>query len=189
MIVKNRIWEELYWAQLCSLFTMQFTARHRRYNRYYETFIAVTASLGAFGFLKFYIAPLISTILIGIISVARSMFPSLIIKDEELSTLDGISLFYLDYMNQLEQLFYKYRNHLFDDDKQLNENKAAEELFKLKEKECEKKAQLNKYLRRFSKKEHEGINLLAKEYVKRVYYNKYLHKDSDLEGNTNDVNV
>ena len=86
-------------------------------------------------------------------------------------------------------MFYKYRNHLFDDDKQLNENKAAEELFKLKEKECEKKAQLNKYLRRFSKKEHEGINLLAKEYVKRVYYNKYLHKDSDLEGNTNDVNV
>lgn len=173
MTIRNRVWEELYWSKLCILCILRYTARHRRYNRWYATFIAFTASIGAFGYLKFHIAPLISTVLIGVVSLAKAIFPSLLQKEEELSSLDVITDFYVEYMTQLEHLFYKFQNNLFDKTDELNDNIAAEEFFKLKEKECDKQSLMNKLLRKIRKKEHECLNKEATEYVNRVYFNKY----------------
>ena len=106
MTIRNRVWEELYWSKLCILCILRYTARHRRYNRWYATFIAFTASIGAFGYLKYQFAPLISSVLIGVVSLAKAIFPSLLQKEEELSSLDVITDFYVEYMTQLEHLFY-----------------------------------------------------------------------------------
>jgi len=73
----------------------------------------------------------------------------------------------------LEHLFYKYQNNLFDKDDEQNDNIAAEEFFKLKEKECDKQSLMNKLLRKIRKKEHECLNKEATEYVNRVYFDKY----------------
>lgn len=179
MIIRNRIWDELYMSKVFMLNLLTYTARHRRYNRYYEAFIAITASLGAFGFLQYNLAPLISTIIIGVVSVAKSIFPSFIQREEELSSLDSITDFYAKYMTQLEQLFYQYDRQLFDNDKQKNDDKAAEAFFKLKENECEIETRMNKHLRRMKKRETEYLNQQASDYVNRVYFNKY--KDNDNE--------
>ena len=173
MTIRNRIWEELYWSKLCILCIQRYTARHRRYNRWYETFIALTASAGAFGFIKFTVAPLISILIIGFVSVAKAIFPSLIQKEEELSSLDVIADFYVEYMMQLEHLFYQYHNNLFSEDEDINDNKAAEEFFIFKEKECDKQSQMNKLLRKIRKKEYVSLNKAATDYVNRVFFNKY----------------
>lgn len=178
MTIRNRVWEELYWAKVCILCIQRYTSRHRRYNRWYETFIALTASVGAFGFILNHLAPLVSTLVIGFVSVAKAIFPSLIQKEEELSSLDVISDFYVEYMAHLENLFYNFQNKLFDKDVETNDRLAAEHFFKLKESECEKQSRMNKLLRKISKKEHEYLNKEATDYVNRVYFNKY-----DDEGN------
>ena len=179
MIIRNRIWEELYMSKVYMLHLLTYTARHRRYNRYYEAFIAITASLGAFGFLQYKLAPLISTIIIGVISVAKSIFPSFIQREEELSSLDSITNFYAKYMTQLEQLFYQYEHHLFDKDNQKNDDKAAESFFIIKKNECEIQTRMNKYLRRTKRRENENLNQNASEYVNRVYFNKYESKENE----------
>lgn len=173
MTIRNRVWEELYWSKLCILSIMRYTARHRRYNRWYASFIALTASIGAFGYLKFQLAPFIASVLIGVVSLAKAIFPSLLQKEEELSSLDVITDFYVEYMTQLEHLFYMYQNSIFDKDEERNDNLAAEEFFKLKETECDKQSLMNKLLRKISKKEHGLLNQEATEYVNRVYFNKY----------------
>jgi len=179
MYIRNRIWEELYWAKVCILCIQRYNACHRRYNRWYETFIALTASAGAFGFILNHMAPLFSTLIIGFVSVAKAIFPSIIQKEEELSSLDVISDFYVEYMARLEHLFYRYENLLFDKDKNINDNKAAEEFFLLKESECDKQSLMNKLLRKISNKEHTYLNKSATDYVNRVYFNKYENEDNN----------
>lgn len=173
MSIKNRIWDELFWAKVCILCIQRYTSCHRRYNRWYETFIALTASGGAFGFILNQFAPLCSTLIIGFVSVAKAIYPSLIQKEEELSSLDVISDFYVVYMTHLEHLYYNYQNNLFDKDVDSNDHLAAEQFFKLKESECEKQSRMNKLLRKISDKEHAFLNKEATDYVNRVYFNKY----------------
>ena len=179
MSIKNRIWDELFWAKVCILCIQRYTSWHRRYNRWYETFIALTASFGAFGFLYDHLAPLFSTLVIGFVSVAKAIFPSLIQKEEELSSLDVISDFYVAYMMNLELLYYNYQNKLFDKDADINDHLAAEHFFMLKESECEKQSRMNKLLRKISDKNHARFNKDATDYVNRVYFNKYENESNN----------
>lgn len=179
MRIKNRIWEELYWAKVSILCIQWYTARHRRYNRWYETFIALTASAGAFGFILNHFAPFVSTLIIGFVSVAKAIFPSIIQKEEELSSLDVISDFYVDYMARLEHLYYLYENQLLDPNNNTNDNIAAEKFYNLKDTECDKQSQMNKLVRKIKTKEHDKLNKEATDYVNRVYFNKYEDENND----------
>ena len=112
--------------------------------------------------------------------MAKAIFPSLIQKEEELSSLDVISDFYVAYMMNLEHLYYNYQNKLFDKEIDINDHLAAEHFFKLKESECEKQSRMNKLLRKISTKNHARFNKDATDYVNRVYFNKY---DDDENNN------
>ena len=172
MEVRNRIWEELKQAVVNKDCILRYNSRHRRYNRLYETFIAFTASAGAFGYIINTILPLISTILIGIVSVTKAIFPSLIQKEEELSDLDKISDFYTKYLNDLEKLFYQFDNKI------INENEAADLFFKIKDKEIEQQTKMNKLIRRISSKEQSILNQMSEDYLNKVYFNNY-HKNAN----------
>lgn len=173
MTIRNRVWEELFGAKVCILCIQRYTSRHRRYNRWYETFIALTASFGAFGFIYDHLAPFISTLIIGFVSVAKAIFPSIIQKEEELSSLDVITDFYVAYMAQIEHLYYNYQNKLFDKEDETNDRLAAEQFFKLKESECEKQSRMNKLIRKIRTKDNDSLNKEATDYVNRVYFDIY----------------
>lgn len=167
MIVKNKLWEELKWANTMVIAIQHYNSKHRIWNRRYDTFIAFTASIGAFGFLLNHIFPFISSIIIGISSFAKSLFPSFIQKEEELLMLDSISDFYIKYKNKIEKIFYDLINESID------EKEAASLYFNVKDTEAEKQSIANKLIRQVSAKEQEIIDKISDDELKKVYFDIY----------------
>ena len=164
MIVYQRLWRELKWANSTVKTIQKYTSARRKWNRRYETFIALTASAGAFGFIYDHIIPFVSTLIIGLVSVAKAIFPSMLQKEEDLSTLDNISDFYLKYKNEIEKLLYNLKI------KKIDENEAAKRFFKLKETETDKQSIMNKLLRKIPNKIHKEVEEESDCELKEVYY-------------------
>lgn len=51
MVVRNKVWEEIKQAHVNILCLRWYTDRQRRHERYYQFFIAFTASAGTFGYI------------------------------------------------------------------------------------------------------------------------------------------
>ena len=164
MIVYQRLWRELKWANSTVKTIQKYTSKRRKWNRRYETFIAFTASAGAFGFIFDHLIPFISTLIIGLVSVAKAIFPSMLQKEEDLSTLDTISDFYLKYQNEIEKLLYNLKIEKID------EEEAAKRYFKLKETETDKQSIMNKHLRKISDNIHKEVQEESDCELKEVYY-------------------
>ena len=64
MIPRNRIWEELKQAKANIICLQKYTDKKRKHNRWYNTFIAITASIGTFGYIIDSIIPAITSGLI-----------------------------------------------------------------------------------------------------------------------------
>ena len=108
MVVRNKIWEELKQAHANVLCLCWYTNKQRKYERWYQAFIALVASGGTFGYLINEYAPLISSGIIAFISVAKSLFPHFLQPEKELCILDGLMDYYNKYMNEMEHLFYQF---------------------------------------------------------------------------------
>lgn len=117
MICRNRIWEELKQAKANIICIQKYTDKRRGYNRAYNGFVAITASAGALGTLLNDKVPFFTSMLIGFVSIIKSVLPNFVQGESELSSLDVLADFYNKYMNSLENIWYR-----FDHD-QRNKNK------------------------------------------------------------------
>lgn len=180
-MIRERIWEELKMSKSNVECIHKYNDIHRRWNRWYDFAIAVCAAIGAFGYLWDAIVPFISTLAIGISQLVKNLFPSVLQREEELSSLDTISDFYLTYMSRLEHLFYKLDYEIE------SEEVIANQFFALKETECEKQSKMNKLVRKISEKEHKRIDKETTDYVNRVYFNKYPNTENQTNNNENNV--
>lgn len=61
MIVRNKIWEEIKQAYANVLCLRWYTDKQRKYERWYQMFVAIVASGGTFGYLINSYFPLVST--------------------------------------------------------------------------------------------------------------------------------
>ena len=166
MICRNRIWEELKQAKANIICIQKYTDKRRGYNRAYNGFVAITASAGALGTLLNDKVPFIASMLIGFVSIIKSVLPNFVQGESELSSLDVLADFYNKYMNSLENIWYRFDHDIID------EKQAMDEFFKLKETECDKMSQMNRLIRNISTRFQRKINEEAKEYINRVYYEK-----------------
>lgn len=166
MIPRNRIWEELKQAKANIICLQKYTDKKRKHNRWYNTFIAITASIGTFGYIIDSIIPAITSGLIGLGAIAKSILPGCLQNEQELSSLDSLIDFYVRYMNSLERIWYNLEN------KKITEDEAMEMFFDLKETESDKLSQLNKGIRNISKSFQELINQEASKYINAVYFQK-----------------
>lgn len=166
MIARNRIWEELKQAKANILCLQRYTDKRRAYNRYYNGFVAIVASFGALGYAIDAYIPFITSMVVGFVSIVKSVLPNFLQTEPELCELDGLSDFYVQYMNALEKIWYDFDNGFID------EKETMERFFKLKANECDKESILNKGVRRISKKEQKKIDLKSIEYINRVYFTK-----------------
>ncbi|HJC94106.1 MAG TPA: hypothetical protein H9752_07910 [Candidatus Phocaeicola excrementigallinarum] len=166
MISRNRIWEELKQAKANIICIEKYTDRRRGYNRYYNAFIAITASAGALGSLINEYVPLASSMAIGFGSIVKSVFPNFIQGESELSSLDVLADFYNKYMNELESIWYRFDKDI------ITEKEAMEEFFQLKETECDKQSQMNRLIRNISKRFQKEIDEIAEKYINAVYFEK-----------------
>ena len=106
MIARNRIWEELKQAKINILCLQKYTDRRRAYNRYYNAFIAIVSSIGALGFPLNELIPFYASLVVGFVSIVKSILPNFLQSETELSELDNLSDFYVQYMNSLERIWY-----------------------------------------------------------------------------------
>ena len=146
MIARNRIWEELKQAKANILGLQKYTDKQRSYNRWYNGILAFTASVGALGYSINEIIPFITSIIIGITSIAKSILPNFLQSAQDLSELDVLSDFYVRYMNSLEKIWYDNENNYAD------EKETMDRFFELKETECDKESAYNRGVRNISKK-------------------------------------
>lgn len=166
MICRNRIWEELKQAKANIICIQKYTDKRRGYNRAYNGFVAITASAGALGTLLNDKVPFFASMLIGFVSIIKSVLPNFVQGESELSSLDVLADFYNKYMNSLENIWYRLDHDIID------EKQAMDEFFKLKETECDKMSQMNRLVRNISTRFQRKIDEQAKEYINRVYYEK-----------------
>jgi hypothetical protein len=166
MICRNRIWEELKQAKANIICIQKYTDKRRGYNRAYNGFVAITASAGALGTLLNDKVPLFASMLIGFVSIIKSVLPNFVQGESELSSLDVLADFYNKYMNSLENIWYRFDHDIID------EKQAMDEFFKLKETECDKMSQMNRLVRNISKRFQKKIDEEAATYINRVYYEK-----------------
>ncbi|MCU6777317.1 hypothetical protein [Phocaeicola fibrisolvens] len=166
MICRNRIWEELKQAKANIICIQKYTDKRRGYNRAYNGFVAITASAGALGTLLNDKVPFFASMLIGFVSIIKSVLPNFVQGESELSSLDVLADFYNKYMNSLENIWYRFDHDIID------EKQAMDEFFKLKETECDKMSQMNRLVRNISTRFQRKIDEQAKEYINRVYYEK-----------------
>lgn len=107
MICRNRIWEELKQAKANIICIQKYTDKRRGYNRAYNGFVAITASAGALGTLLNDKVPFFVSMLIGFVSIIKSVLPNFVQGESELSSLDVLADFYNKYMNSLENIWYR----------------------------------------------------------------------------------
>ena len=167
MIVRNKIWEEMKQAHANVLCIQWYTDKQRKYERYYQIFIALVASGGAFGYLFNSIIPWITSVAIAFVAVAKSLFPNFLQSEKELLALDGLMDYYNDYMCELEHLFYQFDNNIVD------EKSAEENLFKLKKGECGKESSLNRLIRSIPSRRMKKNIEQSEEYLNAVYLGNY----------------
>ena len=167
MIVRNKVWEEIKQAHVNVLCLKWYTDRQRKNERYYQCFIAITASVGTFGYVFEEWFPFVSSLLIAFVSVVKSLFPQFIQPEKELCILDGIMDFYNCYLNDLELLMYKHDNEDMDDDETMIN------IHSLKVNECEKQSTMNRFIRTIPEKRIKQFQNESTEYLNRVYYNQY----------------
>lgn len=167
MIIRNKVWEELKQAHVNILCLKWYTDRQRKYERYYQCFIAFTASAGTFGYIIEEWLPLVSSMLIAFVSVVKSLFPQFIQPEKELCILDGIMDFYNRYMNDLELLMFQHDNDT------LNDDETMAKIYTLKGDECEKQSIMNRFVRSIPKNRMTQLVIESTEYINKVYYDKY----------------
>jgi len=166
MIARNRIWEEMKQAKANVLCLLHYTDIMRRWNRWYNFFIAFSASFGALGSIYSTSIPLYTSIAVAFVSIIKSLIPKLLQTETELFELDKLSDFYSDYLNSLERLWYDL-DHDFVDEKM-----TMELFFKLKQEECPKQSMYNRGVRFISRKMDNKIKQKSSEYIDEVYFTK-----------------
>ena len=167
MVVRNKIWEELKQAHANVLCFCWYTNKQRKYERWYQVFVALVASGGTFGYLINEYAPLISSGIIAFVSVAKSLFPHFLQPEKELCILDGLMDYYNKYMNEMEHLFYLL------DHNEIEEKEAIQKVYELKKDECSQQSIMNRFVRSIPESRHKKIDNESTEYINRVYFNKY----------------
>lgn len=166
MIARNRIWEELKQSKANIIGLQKYTDIRRAWARWYNGMIALVASIGAIGYSLDEIIPFISSIIVGALSIAKSIAPNFIQSAQELSELDVLSDFYVRYMNSLEKIWYDSDHDI------INEKEAMIRFFELKETECDKESAYNRGVRHISQSMQSKIDIEATEYINRVYFEK-----------------
>jgi hypothetical protein len=167
MVVRNKIWEELKQAHVNVLCLRSYTDRQRKYERYYQCFIALTASVGTFGYIFKEWIPFVSSLIIAFVSIAKSLFPQFIQPEKELCILDEIMDFYNEYMNDLELLMYNL------DKETINEGETMNKLHSLKAIECKKQSIMNRFVWSITERQMKQLEKESTEYINKVYYDKY----------------
>lgn len=167
MIIRNRIFEEIKQSEAYILGLQKYTDKMRKRNRIYQTLLACSSCIGTLGaFISLYI-PAATSILATMGVMAKQIIPNLLQDEKELSELDRLMNFYINYLTTIELIWYDLEKEIVDEDE------AAHRFLNLKKTEGDKPSIYNKYVYYISQKMQTEIDNESQKYVDRIYYSKY----------------
>lgn len=119
--MRNRIWYELTQAKHNIEFTCLYAEVQRKYLRWFNIGVLICSTGGVMGWKIWDNLPMISCVIIAIISLIRLVQPHIIMSENQISNLDKICNFYSDYYNKLEHLWYDSEHGIKDTETIKNE--------------------------------------------------------------------
>lgn len=167
MEVRNKLWEEFKQAKANVVCIRRYNSVQRQLNSIYQIFIAVCAAVGTFSFGFSDRIPFFALLSIAVVSLVKAIFPQIIQPEQELCELDGIMDYYNSFMNKMEVFFYQLDKELKNDDE------VMQELFVLKEDECNKQSKMNRLIRWIPKRMQKKVDAEVQTYIEEVHYNIY----------------
>jgi len=128
--VRDRIWTELTQAKHNEEFAALYAERQRSLLQWFNIFVLIFSAGGVMGWKYWDNFPLVACILIGAVSLLRQLQPQIIMSEKQIINLDNISVFYFNFYNKLERLWYDC------EDKSIDHEASKSEFFIIKESEA-----------------------------------------------------
>lgn len=164
-MIRQEIWEEMKKAKTYQLSCLYYVDKKRKFNRNYNLWIIGVSAIGAPTFFISHWCAFATTIAASILEVIKSFIPAVCQSEEELSKIDGLSIYFGETLQKIEGLWNILENTLSPDEQSLRK-----ELSKVLKKSPEKETLMNKLIHSLSKKEDENIRNQADEYLIQKFY-------------------
>lgn len=168
MIVRNDIWEDLKQAYANAICAGKYATVQRRIGILYKILIPVLSALCVlFSSLKWQDGTTGAAILLFVSSMAKAVFPKIILPDKDIIALDGLNSFFMDYHHKMNELLHQL------DYNKIDEDKAIQELRKQKKNMTAKATELNKLILWIPSHVDRKITLETDYHLNAIYNNKY----------------
>ncbi len=176
--MRNRIWAEITQAKHDAEFASLYAGMQRRNLRFFNIGVLVFSSGGAMGWPVWNLLPLVTCVIIAVVSLFRHIQPHLIMSERQIGNLDKIAAFYQDYLNKLEKLW-------FDSESQTITPAAVKEKFyKLKAGEAAIYSTINDTVRSQPKSIIRKATLNSALYFTHTFNTTYNAKRNTEQSNT-----
>lgn len=164
-MIRQEIWEEMKKAKTYQLSCLYYVDKKRKFNRNYNLCIIGVSTIGAPTFFISHWCAFVTTIAASILEVIKSFIPAVCQSEEELSKIDGLSIYFGESLKKLEELWNIYENTGVPDKPSL-----SRELSKVLKKSPEKETLMNKLIHSLNENEDEKIRNQADEYLIQKFY-------------------
>lgn len=161
--MRDRIWTELTQAKHSKEFSALYADKQRTILRYFNIGVLIFSTSGVMGWKLWNELPLISCIIIAGVSLLRLIQPHIIMSEKMISNIDSIHKFYIEYYNNLEQLWYEFESDI------INETEASKKFFKLKSLEAKMNQTINDTIRSKPKKLVKQAKIYSDQYFNQVF--------------------
>jgi hypothetical protein len=164
-MIRQEIWEEMKKAKTYQLSCLYYVDKKRKFNRNYNMCIIGVSAIGAPTFFISHWCAFVTTIVASVLEVIKSFIPAVCQSEEELSKIDGLSIYFGETLQKIERLWNTHENTESPDEPSL-----SRELSKVLKKSPEMETLMNKLIHSLSKKEDVRIQNQADEYLIQKFY-------------------
>lgn len=168
MIIRNKIWEEIVHADANAICSRRYATVQRRIQIAYAILIPFCSALCAlFAKLEWKEATIGTAVMMFISTLAKGIFPKIILSERNIIRLDELFKEFMDYRNNIEKLFDDFDNNV------INQRQAKTQLDDIIQSNTKRTAELNKLVLWIPKCIDNSITKESEEYLNRVYKNIY----------------
>jgi hypothetical protein len=129
--MRNRIWTELSQAKHNEEFATVYAEQQRKNLKYFDMGVLIFSTGGIMGWPIWNGLSLVSCVIISAVSLLRLLQPHIIMTEKQISNIDAICKFYINYYNELERLW-------FDNEQKSQDTEAVKSrFFEIKQSESE----------------------------------------------------
>lgn len=164
-MIRQEIWEEMKKAKTYQLECLHYVDKKRKFNRRYNLLIIGVSAIGAPTFFISHWFAFATTISASLLEVIKSFIPAVCQSEEELSKIDGLSVYFAETLQKLEGLWNTHETT-----EEPNELSLSKALSKILKKFPEHETLMNKLIHSLNNKEDEKIREESDLYLKQKFY-------------------